>query len=109
MFKQIIMLKLHNVKQKMVLLWNLVLYGYHKCMKCVKNLLTQFKLRYIVHLIVTDIVIGFVPDVYTVTEGGMVNFNVTVISRTLTRNIVVEFFTSYGDATGSIIGTFYLI
>ena len=30
----------------------------------------------------------------------MVNFNVTVFSGTLTRNIVVEFFTSDRDATG---------
>ena len=78
-------------------------------MKCVKNLLTQFRLCYILHIIVTDAIIGFVPDVYTVTEGGIVNFNVTVISGTLNRNIVVEFFTSEGDATGSIVGTIYLI
>ena len=90
----------------MVFLWNSVLYGNHKCMK---KLLTQFKLHYILHIIVTDVIIGFDTDVYTVSEGGIVDFNVTVISGTLTRNFVVKFFTSDGDATGSIIGNFYFI
>lgn len=47
-----------------------------------------------------DIAVGFSPDVYLISEGGTVNFNITVVNGTLIKDYVIEFFTSDGDATG---------
>ncbi len=53
-------------------------------------------------------VIGFDPVTYSVIEGGIVNFEVKILSGTLTKDIEVEFFTSDGDAAGNYIIVYFM-
>ncbi len=61
---------------------------------------------FICHIV--DVVIGFHPVTYSVIEGGIVNFEVRILSSTLTKDIEVEFFTSDGDAAGNYILVYFM-
>ena len=53
-----------------------------------------------------DVVIGFDPAEYMIREdGGEVAFMVRLINGTLTKPVVVEFFTTDGTAGGEITNT----
>ena len=49
-----------------------------------------------------ELIFGFIPDTYTVNENERwVTFNVSLVSGSLTREVIIDFFTQDGSGLGN--------